>query len=62
MSEIIADEYQTLLSGIKTRIRDAQYEALRVVNKELIECCQNSANIDCKFLAPIVREFDYYFS
>ena len=29
-------EYQSLLVGIKSRIRSAQYEALRSVNKELI--------------------------
>jgi predicted nuclease of restriction endonuclease-like (RecB) superfamily len=36
MSEIITTEYKTLLSDIKTRIRDAQYQALKAVNKELI--------------------------
>ena len=36
MSEIITTEYKTLLSDIKQRIRDAQYQALREVNKELI--------------------------
>lgn len=36
MSEIITTEYKTLLSDIKQRIRDAQYQALRAVNKELI--------------------------
>ena len=43
MSEIITTEYQTLLSGIKTRIRDAQYQALRAINKELIEFYRNIA-------------------
>jgi predicted nuclease of restriction endonuclease-like (RecB) superfamily len=36
MSEIITTEYKTLLSDIKLRIRDAQYQALKAVNKELI--------------------------
>jgi predicted nuclease of restriction endonuclease-like (RecB) superfamily len=36
MSEIITTEYKTLLSDIKLRIRDAQYQALKSVNKELI--------------------------
>ena len=36
MSEIITTEYKTLLSDIKQRIRDAQYQALKAVNKELI--------------------------
>jgi predicted nuclease of restriction endonuclease-like (RecB) superfamily len=36
MSEIITIEYKTLLSDIKLRIRDAQYQALKAVNKELI--------------------------
>ncbi len=32
----LTSEYQNLLGDIKNRIRSAQYEALRVVNKELI--------------------------
>lgn len=36
MSAIITTEYKTLLSDIKQRIRDAQYQALKAVNKELI--------------------------
>ncbi len=36
MSEIITTEYKTLLSDIKQRIRDAQYQALKSVNKQLI--------------------------
>src|SRR5438552_307067 len=36
MSEIIPVKYSDLLSEIKDRIRSAQYEALRAVNRELI--------------------------
>ena len=36
MSKLIPNEYKGLLGEIKQRIRSAQYEALRVVNKELI--------------------------
>jgi predicted nuclease of restriction endonuclease-like (RecB) superfamily len=36
MSELITTEYKNLLSDIKERIRDAQYQALKAVNKELI--------------------------
>ncbi len=36
MPEIITTEYKILLSDIKQRIRDAQYQALKAVNKELI--------------------------
>ena len=36
MSELVPDEYTVLLSDIKQRIRTAQYEALKTVNKELI--------------------------
>lgn len=36
MSEIIPNDYKTLLGEIKERIRKAQYAALKAVNKELI--------------------------
>lgn len=36
MSEIIPNDYKTLLGEIKERIRTAQYAALKAVNKELI--------------------------
>jgi len=36
MSEFIPNDYVTLLGEIKQRIRSAQYEALKAVNKELI--------------------------
>jgi predicted nuclease of restriction endonuclease-like (RecB) superfamily len=36
MSDIVADNYQSFFKEIKERIRSAQYEALRAVNKELI--------------------------
>jgi len=36
MSELVPDEYTVLLIDIKQRIRTAQYEALKTVNKELI--------------------------
>ena len=36
MSEIITTEYKKLLSDIKRRILDAQYQALKAVNKNLI--------------------------
>jgi predicted nuclease of restriction endonuclease-like (RecB) superfamily len=36
MSELIPSDYVSLLGEIKQRIRSAQYEALRAVNKELI--------------------------
>ncbi|MBC2698864.1 MAG: DUF1016 domain-containing protein [ANME-2 cluster archaeon] len=36
MSELVSDEYVVLLAEIKQRIRSAQYEALKAVNKELI--------------------------
>lgn len=35
MSDLIED-YSSLLGQIKERVRSAQYEALKVVNKELI--------------------------
>jgi len=36
MTNLPADQYDTLLGEIKQRIRSAQYEALKAVNKELI--------------------------
>ena len=36
MKKIIPNNYPELLSNIKERIRSAQYDALRAVNKELI--------------------------
>jgi predicted nuclease of restriction endonuclease-like (RecB) superfamily len=36
MNELIPDDYVTLLTDIKQRIRTAQYEALKKVNQELI--------------------------
>jgi predicted nuclease of restriction endonuclease-like (RecB) superfamily len=36
MSNIISNDYAILLNDIKQRIRSAQYEALKAVNKELI--------------------------
>jgi hypothetical protein len=36
MSKLSKSDYTTLLSEIKQRIRSAQYEALKAVNKELI--------------------------
>lgn len=36
MSELIPTDYSVLLGDIKRRIRAAQYEALKAVNKELI--------------------------
>ncbi len=36
MTENITQDYKILLTEIKTRIRSAQYEALKAVNKELI--------------------------
>jgi predicted nuclease of restriction endonuclease-like (RecB) superfamily len=36
MSEIVRQEYHDLLAALKERIRGAQYEALRAVNKELL--------------------------
>jgi predicted nuclease of restriction endonuclease-like (RecB) superfamily len=36
MNELVPNDYKTLLSEIKQRIRTAQYAALKAVNKELI--------------------------
>ena len=36
MSDLISNDYATLLAEVKERIRAAQYVALRAVNKELI--------------------------
>jgi len=36
VSDLIPSDYKELLGKIKQRIRSAQYEALRAVNKELI--------------------------
>lgn len=36
MTEIATGDYPKLLGEIKQRIRSAQYEALRAVNRELI--------------------------
>lgn len=36
MAEIISQTYVELLTKIKDRIRTAQYDALKAVNKELI--------------------------
>ena len=36
MSELIPNDYRALLGKIKQRIRSAQYEALKTVNKELV--------------------------
>jgi predicted nuclease of restriction endonuclease-like (RecB) superfamily len=36
MNELIPNDYKALLGKIKQRIRSAQYEALKTVNKELI--------------------------
>ncbi len=41
MEELISDGYGELLGEIKTRIRSAQYEALRAVNKEMIDLYWN---------------------
>jgi len=41
MDELIEHGYGELLGEIKTRIRSAQYEALRAVNKELIDLYWN---------------------
>jgi predicted nuclease of restriction endonuclease-like (RecB) superfamily len=41
MEEVIGDGYGALLGEIKTRIRSAQYEALKAVNKELINLYWN---------------------
>ena len=35
MSDLLPDDYGTLLGAVKQRIRSAQYEALKAVNKEL---------------------------
>ena len=37
MAEIIKEDYKTFLAEVKERIRRAQYEALKAVNKELIQ-------------------------
>lgn len=36
MSKLLSNDYSTLLGDVKQRIRSAQYEALKAVNKELI--------------------------
>jgi predicted nuclease of restriction endonuclease-like (RecB) superfamily len=36
MSKILPDDYAELLAEVKQRVREAQYQALRAVNKELI--------------------------
>ena len=36
LKKALSTEYQSLLGEIKDRIRSAQYDALRAVNKELI--------------------------
>ncbi len=36
MNELIPQDYKTLLTDVKLRIRSAQYEALKSVNKEMI--------------------------
>lgn len=36
MSNSITEDYRNLLVEVKQRIRSAQYEALKAVNKELI--------------------------
>jgi hypothetical protein len=36
MNDIKSSGYLELLAGIKQRIRSAQYEALKAVNKELL--------------------------
>ena len=41
MEELISEGYGELLGEIKTRIRTAQYDALRAVNKELISLYWN---------------------
>ena len=41
MDEIINTDYAALIGEIKSRIRDAQYQALRAVNKELIDLYWN---------------------
>jgi len=37
MEELQETDYAALVTEIKSRIRDAQYRALRAVNKELID-------------------------
>lgn len=39
MKSLLANEYTNLLQEVKQRIRSAQYEALKSVNKELINLC-----------------------
>jgi len=36
MSELLQNSYVQLLSDVKRRIRDVQYDALKAVNKDLI--------------------------
>ena len=36
MSELVSEEYKSLLMEVKQRVRSAQYEALRAVNRELV--------------------------
>ncbi len=36
MTDLIPKDYAVLLNDIKQRIRSAQYEALKTVNKEMI--------------------------
>lgn len=45
MSKPIPEEYGNLLLEIKERIRSAQYEALKAVNKELIALYWDIGNI-----------------
>ena len=36
MSDLLADDYSELLRAVKERVRTAQYEALKAVNRELV--------------------------
>jgi hypothetical protein len=48
MSKLITNEYARLLAEIKERIRSAQYDALRAVNKELVALYWDLGRVICE--------------
>ena len=51
-NDMIPDDYPSLLAEIKERVRSAQYEALRAVNKELVALYWDIGRIICRTSGP----------
>ena len=54
-SQLISEDYAGLLAEVKERIRSAQYDALRAVNKELVALYWDLGRVICKRQADGTR-------